>query len=442
MRLTLVADNATSPNWGCRATSFALRELLSRDHVIAGTITRALLSGPLTYESRLPADLHRKIVRRFRRPKVRRVPMLGPLAFRAIDAAGRYAAPTHDIDGDADLLWRTRSSSPKSRAIVEAVTASDAIVVNGEGEMIFSTPARDTLLQTLAICALANRLDKPVYYLNGMVSKPPGGPANPGTVAAAAQVLRDARLGVRDLQSQAVAAELLPGIAAPWYPDALFSWSPHFEATATAPYDASRLIAWFDRTGTPLPQAVRSPYIVLSGGSMTARDPERAVGCFTALGNALKALGLPVLLVETCIGDVFLRKVAERTGLELLRVDTPIMAGAAVMANARLFVSGRWHPGIMAALGGTPCVFMGSNSHKTFSLQQMLDYPVPVEYDAFPGAEDIAGIMADARARLAEGMDRRSAIAARAAELGRLAGRLPDLLSGERLSAAPLGAAR
>ncbi len=441
MRLTLVADNATSPNWGCRATSFALRELLSRDHAIVGTITRALLSGPLTYDSRLPADLHRGIVRKFRRPRVARVPLLGSLAFRAIDAAGRYAPPTHDADGDADLLWRTRSTSPKSKAIVDAIESCDAIVVNGEGEMIFSTPPRDTLLQTLAICALGNRLGKPIHYLNGMVSRPPGGPANAETVATAAHVLGNATMGVRDLQSKALAAELLPGIPAHYYPDALFSWSRHFRADATSPYDASRLIAWFDRTGTPMPQAARSPYIALSGGSMTARDPERAIGCFTALGNALRALGLPVLLVETCVGDVFLRKVAEQTGLELLRVDTPIMAGAAVMANARLFVSGRWHPGIMAALGGTPCVFMGSNSHKTFSLQQMLDYPMPVEYDAFPAATDIEGIMVDARARLAEGMDRRNAIATRAAELGVFAGHLPDMLTPEPALALSAGAA-
>ena len=47
-----------------------------------------------------------------------------------------------------------------------------------------------------------------------------------------------------------------------------------------------------------------------------------------------------------------------------LRVEVPILLGATVLANSKLFVSGRYHPSIMASLGGTPCIFLGSNSHK------------------------------------------------------------------------------
>jgi len=43
--------------------------------------------------------------------------------------------------------------------------------------------------------------------------------------------------------------------------------------------------------------------------------------------------------------------VAKRTGLPFFPVSTPILVGAAVMANARLLASGRWHPSITTTAG-------------------------------------------------------------------------------------------
>lgn len=417
MRLTYVADNATSPNWGCRATSFALRQVLSRKHQIVATIDRALLSSPLTADARIPGDSHWSVVKRFRRNRLRRMPVVGPLAFAAIDALGDYHAPTHDIDGDADRLWTLRDRSPKARRIVDALDRCDAIVVNGEGEMIFSTPARPTLLQTLAICSLAKRMGKPVHYVNGMISRDPGTAVNVETAATVSRVMADARFCVRDRHSLDVARELLTGIAPAYAPDALFGWSGLFHDVATLPFDQSRLTPAFDRTGTAMPAVCAGPYIAISGSSMSARNPALATERYTALAEALKAIGMPILLVATCIGDIFLTEVARRTGLPLLPVHAPIQAGAAVMANARLLVSGRWHPGIMASLGGTPGVFMGSNSHKTLSLQEQLGYEDPHEYSAFPEAADIAAMVEESRTRLAEGNATRQRIADAAARL-------------------------
>jgi polysaccharide pyruvyl transferase WcaK-like protein len=76
-------------------------------------------------------------------------------------------------------------------------------------------------------------------------------------------------------------------------------------------------------------------------------------------------------------------------------METPIIAAAKILANAQAYVSGRYHPAIMASLGGTPCVFMGSNSHKTWSLQALLEYDKIMEYDSVPSAEEIKKIVAD-----------------------------------------------
>ena len=44
-----------------------------------------------------------------------------------------------------------------------------------------------------------------------------------------------------------------------------------------------------------------------------------------------------------------------------------------VLGEASLFLSGRWHASIMAALSGTPFLLWGSDSHKTFALNKMYD---------------------------------------------------------------------
>lgn len=429
MKLLFVADNSTEQNWGCRATSFALRRMVAERHEITGTITRALLKSPLT-EPRAHAErAHALLVRRLRRPKVRRTPVIGDLVFGGIGALGPVYDPSHDIDADAALLWDLRERSPKARAIVAGIEACDGIVVNGEGEMIFANPPRATLLQTLAICALAKRRGKRVFYINGMVSRAPDGTALAETVAATARTLDGAVLSVRDYLSRDTAAELLPALTPAFHADALFRWYPHFADVAEARYDPGALIPFFDRTGTLRPAVTDRPYVAISGSSLAAKNQRGAADGYTLLAERLKALGLPLLLVATCRGDDFLEVVAKRTGLPFLPVSTPILAGAAVMANARLLVSGRWHPSIMAALGGTPCVFLGSNSHKTFSLQQLLDYPAPREFPAIPRADDVEAIAAAAREALADGIDRRRTIAAAAARMNESARAMIDCVA-------------
>jgi polysaccharide pyruvyl transferase WcaK-like protein len=84
-------------------------------------------------------------------------------------------------------------------------------------------------------------------------------------------------------------------------------------------------------------------------------------------------------------------------------VDAPILMCGAVLAHARLFISGRYHPSIFASLGGTPCIFMGSHAHKMDSLSQVLQYDHHRLFDAFPSESDIAEIVSIAGKYLSQG---------------------------------------
>ena len=68
-------------------------------------------------------------------------------------------------------------------------------------------------------------------------------------------------------------------------------------------------------------------------------------------------------------------------------------------------------------MGGTPCVFMASNSHKTKSLQELLKYENVVEYPVLPSDEEIMSIVQDTSIVIQGGDESRDKIRNRAKEL-------------------------
>ena len=117
---------------------------------------------------------------------------------------------------------------------------------------------------------------------------------------------------------------------------------------------------------------------------MAAHYQKEAIEHYKVLVNTLKKTNINIYLVQTCPGDSFLNDVSELTGVKIIPLITPILSGGYILSNAKLFVSGRYHPSILASLGGTPCIFLGSNSHKTKSLQTILQYNNVEEFSALP----------------------------------------------------------
>ena len=101
--------------------------------------------------------------------------------------------------------------------------------------------------------------------------------------------------------------------------------------------------------------------------------------------------------MPTCSGDRFLEKVAKDSKVNLISVKTNILIGMSLLANSKVFISGRWHPSILSSLAGTPCVFLGSNSHKTKSLQEMMNYNKTIEYNSIPTTQDVKNIIKDVK---------------------------------------------
>ncbi len=142
----------------------------------------------------------------------------------------------------------------------------------------------------------------------------------------------------------------------------------------------------------------------------------------------IRELGYPVYLTENCGGDSFLEEVAASEGVGLIPVYTSVFMAGAILANARLFISGRYHPTILASLGGTPCIFLGSSGHKMHSLQKLLEYEYIREFPVFPLLEDIHEIKELAKTYIERGDPMRDKIKAVAKKRYEEAIRLPDMI--------------
>ena len=77
---------------------------------------------------------------------------------------------------------------------------------------------------------------------------------------------------------------------------------------------------------------------------MACSQPERSIHCYTRLAEAIKELGFAVYLTENDAPDAFLQRVAANTGVGMVPVNAPILMCGGVLANARLFISGRISP--------------------------------------------------------------------------------------------------
>lgn len=417
-----VSDNRVRGNYGCRATSTALSQLVGESHEIVGRITGRYThfdTGELFFARYLPGWVYRFLGRRKHWLHLRTV-FYRFFRLRARGGRyffGRYDFVSQDLGRSAENLLRCLPANPQLGELDLRQYEFDAMVVNGEGSFLFSTPPWRESLVLAMLMNWAQQMGKKVFLMNAMFSDDPHSPHNAETAATLLPILQRADgIALRDPHSGAFVERVFPGV--PWrqFPDALFTW-----------YDLINDGHQVENGKYYMPQEAQSdesyrafdfsrPYICISASSAPAicREGARAEQAYCRLvEQAREALGLPVFLVQACEGDDFLGRVGERTGAPVVPLKMPLVAAGKILANARLYLTGRYHPAILASLGGTPCVFMASNSHKTLSLQELLGVEAPREYQALPDQGECARMVAAGGQLLAAGEALRGRIRSR-----------------------------
>lgn len=410
-KVFFVGDNRNSPNWG-RGASIALRQLLETAFEISGTVTsdwfdvstaEAGYVGTLT-----PARYYHHFLYLLQRRS--RWPMSWYVALEEFRGARDFIAtqPAESVDN----LIAFKSRIPALSRLFDQAAESDVFVIDGDGDIVFSTPPRRTALFVLAMIELGLRLNKPVFLVNSMISDCPETGRNVQTLDSYRRLLAGCKaVALRDPASLEYVRGEMGKVNADLIPDSLFSWFPIYQGeTSPVPPKGDFVLPFPEKAAYWGKLDFSQPYICIGGGALASAYPERAMRSYLKLVDAVLKLGYRVILTENDLPDSFVHKVAAERGLGVVPANTSILVCGAILANARLFISGRYHPSIFASLGGTPCIFLGTHSHKCASISRVLDYEIQREFSAFPEGAEVEEIFSLAQQYLNQGDALRSRI--------------------------------
>jgi polysaccharide pyruvyl transferase WcaK-like protein len=245
-----------------------------------------------------------------------------------------------------------------------------------------------------------------------MVSDCPLTGRNNTTLAAARRLFSQCRaVALRDPESFEYVQKEMPETNSSFIPDSLFAWFPLYaNNNSLPPVNGDFLLPYPEKDEYWGKLDFSQPYICIGGGALVASQPDRSVQCYGRLVDAIRQLGYRVYLTENDSPDSFLQRVAREKNVGIVPVDTPILSCGAVLAHASLFISGRYHPSIFAALGGTPCIFLESHAHKMGSLRRVLQCEDSRQFTAFPDESEIAEIVRMTQSYLDQGEALRDSI--------------------------------
>jgi polysaccharide pyruvyl transferase WcaK-like protein len=267
---------------------------------------------------------------------------------------------------------------------------------------------------------LGVRLKKPVFLVNSMISDCPTTGCNHKTLAAAGSLFAQCRaVALRDPESLEYVRKKMPAVKCCYIPDSLFAWHHYYaDEKIQPPANGDFFLPYPEHDEHWGKLDFSQPYIIIGGGAMASSQPARSIACYKGLVEAVKKLGYAVHLAEADFPDEFLREVAREKNVGIIPANTPILMCGAVLARARLFISGRYHPSIFASLGGTPCIFLASHAHKMGSLGRVLELENPRQFSAFPDEAELVEIVATARTYLSQGETLRERIKKSARQRG------------------------
>lgn len=431
MNALLVGDNSSNPNWGGRGASIALIEMLSKMFTISETISGSSffpnIEGFGYVNTLLPAK-YNSLFLYFRANRHRRNIYKYYVLLEEMFGAKDFIA--NDPVETVENILRYRGKYEKIQEVYDKVNKSEVIIINGEGDILFTTPPRREALFLLGMAQLGLRLNKKVVIVNALISDCPVTGRNHETLEYARKIFSQCSAVIlRDYESFDYIKKEMPEVDSSIIPDSLFSWYPTIENSSPMLPDNGDFVLPFPENKDYFRKLNFSkPYICIGGSALAAKNKVKSGEYFSRLLENIRELGYPVYLTENCGGDSFFKTIAEKEGVGLVPVKTSIFMCGAILANARLFISGRYHPSILASLGGTPCIFLGSSAHKMRSLQKILEYEHIREFPVFPSSMEINEISDLAKEYLGRGESFREKIKAIAGRRYEEAIRLPEII--------------
>ena len=299
MKVLFVGDNRGTVNWG-RAASIALDQLLSTSFEIAGRVTGDFFDLSTAEAGYVGTFMPPRYYRHFRYLMQRR--WRRPIAWyiKLEESFGAKDFIVEDPAVSIDNLLAHQRRHPALGRIYDQAKESDLLVLDGDGDIIFSTPPRRQTLFLLAMIELGIRLKKPVFLLNSMISDCPLTGRNTTTLAAAKRLFVQCRaVCLRDPESLEYVQKEMPGTNSCVIPDSLFAWFSLYENESSyPPLNGDFLLPHPERDEYWGKLDFSQPYICIGGGALASSQPDRSVQCYGRLVDGVQRLGYRVYLLS------------------------------------------------------------------------------------------------------------------------------------------------
>ena len=265
-----------------------------------------------------------------------------------------------------DTLSEYYLKEKKFQGFIDLVDSVDVVVINGEGTIYGD---RDESLFILFIAYLAKKyMKKPVIVVNH-------------TLDASGGEIRKVVDNLYPLLDDIVFREYFSIEKFGHFHKARFAADTAFA------YKAIRQKKLADISGRPGYYDVwpyqtydfnpNKPYVCISGSSIFYRKDMRFIdptADFVELCKALqKKFDQVICISSDKPDDRFLTKVASSLKLPFLSCRTSLLQVLDVIGNARVFISGRWHPSIFAVNNGVPIVAFAAHNFKMKALMELMD---------------------------------------------------------------------
>ncbi|WP_169972667.1 polysaccharide pyruvyl transferase family protein [Tautonia rosea] len=417
MNVYFINDTSDNANWGCRATTRALRELVEEaGGQISGQLGLSKMSRPSRY---VPSSAARAFERMSwgtaRRLPIARREAVGLVNRTVIGGLDRlYGASdivpetVDQFDRFANLALDGQIYEPERAGIEQ----SDVVVINGEGS-IYDRQRKGRMMLFLAYVA-KKYLNKPCLLVNHTADL--HDPIMADMAALVYPILDD--VVFREPISAETCRTIVPDAMERIAPDAAFRYRPaERSAWVSLASRPGYFSVWPDNADGFDPS---QPYVCVGGSSIYLRPDRPEYDPLPAFNNLCLRLqeGFgQVVLTAPCVQDErFMRPLAKALGLPLIGLHTPTQQAVDILGNAALYISGRWHPSILASTGGTPIIVMTANTLKTTGLLRLLGLDAPV-FDSLRLHEQLDAIIDLAHRYVGQGDSLRKELMARVDDL-------------------------
>lgn len=420
-KVYFVNDTSDAPNWGCRATTNALKKMVVKSGY---EISHTLYLSSMQTEVQYIPNKKLRLVESYSNSIAQSIPRgrsaIQYLNHRFIQSSWNTISGKKDIvptcfaefEPFAQQVFAGEIFRTESLCLKEC----DLVVINGEGS-IYDQQRKGRMM--LFIAYLAKKyFNKPCILVNHTADV-----HDPIMFEMASYVypLLDDVIFREPLSSEAC-SDFLKKENSLLAADAAFTYRPISDSSWLSVVGREGYFSiWPDSAVGFDP---KKPYICVGGSSIYLR-PDRpsydSVPGFIKLCKRLQEQIAPVVLTAPCQTDEkIFRPIAKELNLPLIALSTPTQQAVDILGNASVYISGRWHPSILALTGGTPIVTLTANTYKTQALIEQIELNAPT-FNALKLHEEIEGIVKLTHFYIKEGNGLRERIRQRSAKLSELA---------------------